>query len=119
MMAVTRFHSEAGCNWLGVAGQVFDEKGAPVANGSVILIVSGWLGENYVEKTGIAGMSPQYGPAGYEIVLGDSPIATQAKLSVQLFDTQGNPLTNPIPFDTADACDQNLVLINFIRIAGK
>jgi hypothetical protein len=118
-VAVNRFHPEAGCNWLGVAGQVFDEKGTPVANGSVILIVSGWLGENYIEKTGIVGMAPQYGPAGYEIVLGDSPVATQGRLSIQLFDTQGKPLTNPVSFDTTDSCDQNLILINFSRIAGK
>ncbi|MGB9641075.1 MAG: hypothetical protein ACPL4H_09200 [Anaerolineales bacterium] len=118
-LAVTKFHPEAGCNWLGIAGQVFDEKGAPVENGSIILIVSGWLGENYIEKSGIVGMAPQYGPAGYEIVLGDGPIATQGKLSLQLFDTQGKPLTNPIMFDTSDACDQNLIIINLSRIAGR
>lgn len=118
-MAVTKFHPEAGCNWLGVAGQVFDDNGSPVANGSVILVISGWLGETYLEKAGITGMAPQFGPAGFEIHLGDTPIASQGTLSIQLFDTQGNPLTNPLPFDTTDACDQNLILINFTKIAEK
>ncbi len=118
-IAVTKFHPEVGCNWMGVGGQVFDDKGSAVTNGSVILVISGWLGGEYLEKTGIVGMAPQFGPAGYEIQLGDAPLASQGTLSIQLFDTQGNPLTNPLPFDTTDACDRNLILINFTRIAGK
>ncbi|MGB9521468.1 MAG: hypothetical protein ACPL6F_01805 [Anaerolineales bacterium] len=107
------FHPESDCNWFGIAGQVLDEKGKPVANGSIILIVSGWLGDNPIEKTAIVGMAPQYGPAGFEIVLGDTPIASQSSLTIQLYDTQGIPLTNPIPFDTYDTCEQNLILLNF------
>ena len=112
-VASLKYHPDLNCNWSGVAGQVFDAQANPVPNGSVIIFVTGWLGENYLEKTSIVGMAPQYGAAGYEIVLGDVPIASQGKLFIQLFDTQGNPLINPIAFDTQDSCEQNLILINF------
>ena len=66
-------------------------------------------------KIGIAGMvagSP-YGVGGYEIVLGSSAVASVDLLTIQVFDVQGNPVTNPLPFSTSSTCSQNLVLINF------
>ncbi|MFZ5809886.1 MAG: hypothetical protein ACOY16_11445 [Chloroflexota bacterium] len=112
----TAFHPQEGCKWMGVAGQVLDQNGSPVPSGSVLLVVQGFLGDQEIDLAGMAGTAPQYGPAGYEIVLGDVPFATQASLWIQLFDPQGQPLTDRIFFDTYGTCEQNLVLINFTAI---
>lgn len=112
----TTFHPEEGCKWMGIGGQVLDENGTPVPVGSVLLLVNGFLGETYIDQAGLAGTAPQYGPAGYEIVLGDVPYGTQASLWIQLFDAQGNPLTDRIFFDTYGTCEQNLILMNFTAL---
>jgi hypothetical protein len=54
-----------------------------------------------------------YGAGGYEIVLGSSAVASIDLLTIQVFDSQGNAVTNPLPFSTSASCTQNLVLINF------
>lgn len=111
----TAFYPDLGCKWAGVAGQIFDAEGQPVPPASVLVVVRGILNGQVVELLSLSGTAPQYGPSGYEVVLGDLPIASQNSLTIQLFDTQGTPLTDPVPFETYGACEQNLLLINFVR----
>ncbi|MCX8062921.1 MAG: hypothetical protein N3D16_10105, partial [Anaerolineales bacterium] len=113
--ASTTVYPDLGCKWAGVAGQIFDANGAPVPPASVLVVVGGVLNGQAVELLSLSGTAPQYGLSGYEIVLGDVPIASQQSLYIQLFDPQGQPLTNRIYFDTYGACEQNLILIDFIR----
>lgn len=114
-MASTTFYPDLGCKWAGVAGQIFEANGEPVSPASVLVVVGGILNGKTVELLSLSGTAPQYGLSGYEVVLGDVPIASQQSLYIQLFDPQGQPLTNRIYFDTYGACDQNLILIDFIR----
>jgi len=114
-IASTTFHPEAGCNWLGVAGQVLDMSGAPVTTG-VIIQLSGVIGGEFKEITSLTGVAPQYGPAGYEIYLGDKPVASNGTLWVQLLDQAGLPMSEKIFFDTSDDCDHNLIFINFKQV---
>ncbi len=116
-MASTAFYPDLGCKWAGVAGQIFDAEGEPVPAGSVLVVVGGILNGESIEKLSLSGTAPLYGFSGFEVVLGDVPIATQASLYIQLFDPQGQPLTDRIYFDTFGACEQNLILINFNGIA--
>jgi hypothetical protein len=102
---------EVGCNWLGVAGQIFDREGQPLAG--IVVVVQGQLGETRVDAVSVSGAAPAYGPGGYELQLADAPIASTASLAVTLYDLDGAPLIEPLPFDTHSACTQNLVLINF------
>lgn len=107
-------HTVEACNWQGVAGQIFDAAGKPLLN--YVIKVAGIYNGAPFTKIGIAGMvagSP-YGVGGYEIVLGSSAVASVDLLTIQVFDAQGNAVTNPLPFSTSSACTQNLVLINFI-----
>lgn len=106
-------HTVEACNWQGVAGQIFDAAGKPLVN--YVVKVAGIYNGAPFTKIGIAGMvagSP-YGVGGYEIVLGSSAVASVDLLTIQVFDTQGNPVTNPLPFSTSSSCTQNLVLVNF------
>lgn len=109
------FRPEAGCNWMGVAGQVLDLSGAPVSTG-VVIQLSGVYGGQFVEKTSLTGIAPQYGQAGYEFFLGDTPIASNETLWVQLLDQVGAPLSSKIYFQTFEDCERNLVFLNFKRV---
>ncbi len=107
-------HKAEACNWQGVAGQIFDAAGNPLVY--YVVKVAGIYNGAPFTKIGIAGMvagSP-YGVGGYEIELGSSAVASTDLLTIQVFDAQANPVTNPVPFSTSSSCTQNLVLINFI-----
>jgi hypothetical protein len=109
------FHPEEGCNWMSVAGQVLDMSGAPISTG-VIIQLGGVLQGQYIEKTSLTGVAPQYGQAGYEIFLADEPVATTRTLWVQLLDQAGLPLSQKVYFDTYSDCEKNLIFVNFKQV---
>jgi hypothetical protein len=102
---------ELGCNWMGVAGQVFDVEGQPISG--IVVVVTGAIGEQQVDLVGVSGAVPAYGPGGYELQLSAKPLATSGTLAMTLYDLDGVPLIEPLLFDTKSSCSQNLVLINF------
>lgn len=108
-------HQQAGCNWTGVAGQVFDEYGDTVNN--IVVKVTGTWNGSPVSLIGITGMvdGQPYGPGSYEIMIGNKPMDTVSELMIQLFDTNAHPLTSPTVFDTSANCKRNLVIINFSK----
>lgn len=108
-------HTAAGCAWQGVAGQVFDKAGNPVTN--FIVRITGDYNGSKIDLVGITGMvdGTPYGPASYELVLGTKAIDTIDKLSIQLFNDKGLPITLPTTFSTSSSCSKNLVVINFIE----
>jgi hypothetical protein len=109
------FHPEAGCSWMGIAGQVLNMSGAPVSTG-VIIHVGGELAGVKKDITSLTGTARQYGEAGYEIVLGATPTASTNSLWVQLLDQAGLPMSPRVVFDTYASCDQNLIFITFKQI---
>jgi hypothetical protein len=104
-------HLTEGCQWLSVAGQVFDAAGNEVLN--IVVRVTGTLNGNPVDKISLTGTVTEYGPSGYEIKLADQAISSNATLIIQLMDLQAQPLSNPLPFNTSSDCSQNVTLINF------
>jgi hypothetical protein len=106
------FYPEVGCSWLGVAGQIFDEKGNPAQG--VIVEVHGIIPDEQIERLNITGGAPQYGPGGYEIVLADKPIVNNGQYSIRLLDLEGKELSESIVFETTNSCTQNLIIINFL-----
>lgn len=110
-------YPEAGCNWLGVGGQVFNKERSPVND--MIVEVSGELAGESLVILSMTGETPQLGPGGYVIQLADKPIASQGTLWLQLYDLDGTPLANKYSFDTYDgefACENNLIIVNFNEI---
>jgi len=109
------FHPEAGCNWLGVAGQVFDLSGAPVSGQQVR--IGGVLAGAVVDGLTLTGLTTAYGTVGfYEFPMGDEPVASQQSVWVQLIDQGGLPMSDKIYFDTFDNCDKNLIFVNFKQV---
>jgi hypothetical protein len=108
-------HPQAACDWMGVAGRVFNLSGAPITQGLFVQL-SGTLNSQAVDMLSMVGTANQYGQGGYEFVLGDKPVASDQELWVQLFDQAMVPLSDKIFFDTFAECNQNLVVINFNQV---
>lgn len=103
-----------GCDWVGVAGQVFDLQGRPVVGVRVWL--RGTYDNNRINLYSLTMESSPYGPSGFEFRLGDEPLNTKGQLSIQLLDQAGIPISERIYFDTFEDCQKNLILINFKQI---
>ena len=102
-------HPELGCDWMGVAGQIFDENQQPV-NGLVV-VVEGVTNNTMVELLGFSGLAEMYGPGGYELVLSD--VNGPGIFWIQLFGEDGEPLSEIYSFQMDGTCEQNLAVINF------
>jgi hypothetical protein len=109
------FHPEVGCDWMGVAGQVFDLSGAPVSGQQVR--IGGFLSGKVVDMLTLTGLTTSYGTAGfYEFQLAEVPTASNGSLWVQLLDQAGLAMSEKVFFKTFDTCDDNLILINFRQV---
>lgn len=106
---------DKGCEWQGVAGQVFGKDNAPVKY-LIVKVFGTWNGEE-VSKMAVTGMlkAKAYGKGGYEIELGDVAIKSTEPLSIQIFRSDGTPLSEPFQFMTKAKCSRNLVIINFVK----
>lgn len=106
-------HPEMGCNFLGVAGQVFGDQGAP----EVMLIVEagGTLGASDIFALSLTGNDSIYGPGGFELILSDQLAPSNGSVWIQVFNLEGQALSERIYFDTFSDCQRNLVLINFVE----
>jgi hypothetical protein len=110
----TEYHPDSKCDWMGVAGKVLgaDDKALLYQT----IQVGGSLDDQEIQSLlEISGGHTAYGPSGFEFVLGDKPIASTETLWIQLFDNNGEPLTNRIFFDTYTDCGQNLVMVVFTK----
>jgi len=106
------FLNEAGCQWMGVAGQVLGPDNEPVLD--VWVRLGGSLEGNDFDLTALPGSAPGYGPGGYEFQLSDHPIASQDQVWVQLVDPLGSPLSEQVFLRTSDLCEENLILVNWV-----
>lgn len=109
------FHPEVNCDWMGVAGQVFDLSGAPISGQQVR--IGGFLGNQPVSMLTLTGLTNAYGTAGfYEFKLADKPSATFGSMWLQLLDQAGLAMSDKIFFDTFDSCEKNLIFVNFKQV---
>jgi protocatechuate 3,4-dioxygenase beta subunit len=106
------FHPDLGCNWLGVAGQVFAADKSPQKG--MVLQVGGTLGDKVVSAMARTGSATAYGPGGYEVKLSDSPVKSSGKIWLEVYNDKGSLVSERIYFDTYETCDKNLTLINFV-----
>jgi hypothetical protein len=112
-VASTDFHLDKNCDWMGVAGKVLGTDGGPLLSQQIQL--GGTLDDTAINFMTLSGLAPAHGQSGFEMVLGDHPIASSQTLWIQLFNSSSKPLTDRVYFDTYDDCDQNLVMIIFTR----
>ncbi len=102
-------HTEEGCSWMGVAGQVFGIKGEPLTD--IVVVVTGNIGGRPFEGLGYTGSAAGYGPGGYEITISGS--VEQGIFWIQIFDAEERPLSEAFSFRMEPDCTKNLALINF------
>jgi hypothetical protein len=109
----TVVHPELACNWAGVGGTVVDANNSPVIG--TVVVLRGTLNGTRIEQQTVSGINKEYGPSGFEFVLGTSPIASDKTLYVQLVDQQNIPLSDPVQITTSTDCTKNLVMVRFKR----
>jgi hypothetical protein len=103
-----------GCDWIGVAGQVFDMSGAPIQN--LILHMEGSWNGSAVSRESLTGSASHYGPAGYEFVLGTQTLDSTQTVWVQVQDATHKQLSARVYINTYNDCGRNLILVNFIQV---
>jgi heme/copper-type cytochrome/quinol oxidase subunit 2 len=114
-IAGSQFHSDAGCQWLGVGGQATSMNGESVRG--LFVVVGGSLpGVSQVDNITMTGLAPQYGVGGFEITLSNELVASENTLWVQLQDAQNLPLSPRVYFSTYADCDKNLIIIYFDQV---
>jgi len=107
-------HMDSGCDWLGVAGQIFDAEGKTINN--LVVNVQGNIRQTRIDEIGLTGVPEAdiYDPGGYEIKIADKAVDSDNSLVMRVLDLQGNYLSDALPFKTFSDCKKNLIIINFI-----
>ncbi|MEN8098641.1 MAG: hypothetical protein ABFQ89_06155 [Chloroflexota bacterium] len=100
----SNFANAAGCNWLGIAGDVLE----PKAKGLSPLTVNVAAGDSL--STTIAGDNRVYGNNGWEIPLDSKPKVMTLQIYLQYND---EAVSDVYTFTTRADCTQNLILIDF------
>ena len=103
-----------GCDWLVIAGEVWDLKGEPVIG--LTLHLFGEIGGVEVDQQVVSGSAITYGESGYEFRLEGLVVNSWDTLYLQLVDTNGLPLSNPYGLRTYDDCQMNMILINLKQV---
>ena len=103
------FANNAGCNWLGVAGEVLNLEGNPVGAGQYQVHIWG----SGIEARVPVGGAPAYGPSGYEQFVFNAPVIRD--YNVQLETSSGSAVSQIYAVQTRASCNHNLLLLNFVQ----
>jgi len=104
-------HPDLACNWAGIGGTVVDTNNSPVIG--TVVVLRGTLNGSTVEQQTVSGINKEYGPSGFEFVLGSAPVASNKTLYVQLVDQANIPLSDKVEIITSSECNKNLVIVRF------
>lgn len=105
---------ESGCNWMGMAGQVFDIDGNPLAG--IVVEAGGALDGQPVQQIALTGSSAIVGPGGYVIELSNRPVQSDGTIWIQILDQDGTPKSARILLTTSGKCEENLTIINLVEV---
>jgi tetratricopeptide (TPR) repeat protein len=98
-----------GCKWAGVAGRVFDMKGAPLATTDTLAIRV----EGADDKTVLVGAHQFLGPSGWLVTYDVN--AKEIKGFVQVY-YKGQPVSGLIPYTTRDTCYENMLILDIQQV---
>ena len=107
----TVIHPELDCTWAGIGGTVVDSNNSPVIG--TVVVLRGTLNGSTMEQQTVTGINKEYGPSGFEFVLGNTPVQSNNTLYVQLVDLQNIPLSDKVFVSTSSDCAKNLVIVRF------
>jgi hypothetical protein len=109
----TKWRPDTSCSTMYVAGKALDSANNP-KTGLQVKLGGSVPGKTFVPAlTTLTGISPVYGPSGFEFDLKIAPVASTKGLWVQLFDQSGAPLSDQVSLKTFTDCTKNLILVNF------
>jgi hypothetical protein len=103
------FANTAGCDWLGIAGEVLDTNGNPVTGGQYRVHV--W--DSGVDSRLDTGTAGSYGPSGWEQFVLDAPEIRSYNL--QLETTNGTAVSQVYRVQTRASCNENLLYFIFTQ----
>lgn len=106
---------QLGCDYLVIAGQVWDLQGDPVTDSAQVHLY-GELSGYILDEYSLPGSAEVYGQSGYEFILKGLVVDSINTVIVQLEDLDGNPLSSPYFIETYQSCQQNLILVNFKKV---
>lgn len=113
-MSSALIRPQLGCEWLVIAGQVWDLQDAPVTE--LTLHLYGELDGYTIDRFVLTGSATAYGESGYEFALENLLVDSEDSLYIQLVDTNALPLSHPYAIQTFDDCQRNLILVNFKQV---
>ncbi len=102
------YANAAGCDWLGIAGLVFDTRGRHRVGVTVHLTGGG------LDVRTTSGSKLEYGQSGWEFYLDNHP--KEGTFSVQLETPGGAALSERITVRTVANCESNLALLVFDQV---
>lgn len=107
---------QLGCEWLVIAGQVWDLQGDPMIG--LKLHLYGELNGLAIDQYALTGAeeAAAYGKSGYEFALEGLLVDSEATLFIQLVDADDVPLSLPYAVHTYEDCSRNLILVNFKQV---
>lgn len=108
-MYLQNFANNAGCNWMGIAGEVLDVNQNPVPSGQYRVHV--W-GSGVDERVPVGG-APAYSPSGYEQFLFNAPVIRD--YNVQLETGNGTAVSQVYSVQSRASCNQNLLRFDFVQ----
>lgn len=103
------YANSAGCNWLGIAGEVLDLSRNPVAKDTYLVHI--W--DNGLNDRVPVGGAPAYSPSGWERAIDNRPLVRSYKL--QLETTNGTPVSEIYTVTTRASCNENLLRFDFVQ----
>jgi hypothetical protein len=103
------FANNAGCSWLGIAGEVLDLDSNPMPYGEYRVHI--WDGG--IDSRVVVGDAPAYGPSGYEQYLFDAPRVQEHNLQLESFG--GTVVSEVYRVQTRASCNQNLLFFVFVQ----
>jgi len=105
----SNFANNAGCDWAGIGGVVFDKQGNAQLAVSVQVTSNGDF-----SQTVVSGSSTAYGTSGWEVYLNNTPIAET--FFVQLVTSTGSALSEKIEVKMVANCQSNLAFLVFDKV---
>lgn len=109
----TTFRPDTSCSSMYVAGQALSTQNKP-AIGLQVKLGGSVPGKAFNPAlTTLTGISPAYGPSGFEFDLRVGPVASSKALWVQLYDQSGAPLSDQVQVTTYSDCKKNLIFVRF------
>ena len=103
------YANNAGCDWMGIAGEVLDINRNPVAAGAFQVHVWG----SGIDERPVVGRAPDYSPSGWEQFLFSSPVVRD--YNVQLETSSGTPVSQVYNVTSRASCSQNLIRFDFVQ----